>query len=180
MRSICVFCGTKTGREDRYEALAAETGRAIAAAGARLVYGGAEAGLMGVMARAALEAGGPVLGVIPEFLIPVEGRQDGVEIRITATMAARKAMMVEEADAFLILPGGAGTLEEVFDMVMLAQLGRHQKPAAFLDSAFWGPLETLLRHVVETGFADPKILNGLSFHGGVEDALRALDEHLAA
>ncbi|MEQ8406274.1 MAG: TIGR00730 family Rossman fold protein [Oceanicaulis sp.] len=180
MRSICVFCGSKTGLEPRYEALAAETGRAIAEAGMRLVYGGAQAGLMGVTARAALEAGGEVFGVIPEFLIPVEGRQEGAEIRITATMAARKAMMVEEADGFVILPGGAGTLEEVFDMVMLAQLGRHAKPAAFLDSAFWGPLETLLRHVVETGFADPKIMTGLSFHGGVEDALRALDEQIAA
>ncbi len=180
MRSICVFCGTKTGHEPRYERLAADTGRAIAAAGMRLVYGGAEAGLMGVAARAALDAGGPVLGVIPEFLIPVEGCQDGVEVRITATMAARKAMMVEEADAFLILPGGAGTLEEVFDMVMLGQLGRHAKPAAFLDSAFWGPLETLLRHVVDTGFADAKILRGLSFHGGIEDALATLDQALAA
>lgn len=175
MRSICVFCGTKTGGEPRYEALAQAAGGAIARAGMRLVYGGAKAGLMGVTARAALAEGGEVFGVIPEFLIPVEGCQDGVEIRITATMAARKAMMVEEADAFLILPGGAGTLEEVFDMVMLAQLGRHAKPAAFLDSAFWGPLETLMRHVVETGFADPRILDAMSFHGGVEDALSTLD-----
>ncbi|MFW6299716.1 MAG: LOG family protein, partial [Oceanicaulis sp.] len=75
---------------------------------------------------------------------------------------------------------GAGTLEEVFDMVMLGQLGRHAKPAAFLDSAFWGPLETLLRHVVDTGFADAKILRGLSFHGGIEDALATLDQALAA
>lgn len=179
MRSICVFCGTRTGTEPRYEALAAETGRAVAAAGMRLVYGGAEAGLMGVTARAALDAGGKVFGVIPEFLIPVEGRLDGAEIRITATMAARKAMMVEEADAFLILPGGAGTLEEVFDMVMLAQLGRHAKPAAFLDNAFWSPLERLLSHVVETGFADPSILRGVSFHGEVEDALNALDAEMS-
>jgi len=179
MRSLCVFCGTKSGREARYEALAEDVGRAVARAGMRLVYGGATAGLMGVTARAALAEGGEVFGVIPEFLIPVEGCQKGVEIRITATMAARKAMMVEEADGFLILPGGAGTLEEVFDMVMLAQLGRHAKPAAFLDSAFWGPLETLLRHVVETGFADPKILAALSFHGGVEDALEALDARMA-
>ena len=175
MGSICVFCGTRTGADPRYAALAEATGRAIARAGDRLVYGGAQAGLMGVTARAALAEGAPVMGVIPEFLIPVEGAQAGVELRITATMAARKAMMVEEADAFIILPGGAGTLEEVFDMVMLAQLGRHAKPAAFLDAGFWAPLEGLLRHVVETGFADPKILSALSFHGGVEDALNALD-----
>ncbi|MFW6412876.1 MAG: TIGR00730 family Rossman fold protein [Oceanicaulis sp.] len=179
MRSICVFCGTKTGTEPRYEALADAAGRAIARRGDRLVYGGAERGLMGITARAALAEGGSVFGVIPEFLIPVEGAQDGVEIRVTATMAARKAMMVEEADAFLILPGGAGTLEEIFDMVMLAQLGRHKKPAAFLDAAFWGPLETLLRHVVDTGFASPAILDGLSFHGGVEDALSRLDAEIA-
>lgn len=179
MRSVCVFCGSKTGSEPRYSALAEAAGQAIARRGHRLVYGGAEAGLMGLCARAALAEGGAVFGIIPEFLIPVEGAQAGAEIRVTATMAARKAMMLEEADGFLVLPGGAGTLEEVFDMVMLAQLGRHAKPAAFVDGAFWSPLERLLRHVVEAGFAEPAALESLSFHGGIEDALNRLDAMIA-
>lgn len=174
MGSICVFCGSGFGLEPGHAELAAAAGRAIAQRGWRMVYGGAEAGLMGVAARACLEAGGPVLGVIPEFLIPVEGAQDGAEIRITATMGARKAMMIEEADAFLILPGGAGTLEEIFDMVMLRQLGRHDKPSAFLDAAYWGPLEVLMRHVVDHGYAKSDVLDAMSFHTSPEAALDAL------
>lgn len=174
MGSICVFCGSGVGGEPAHAKLAEATGKAIAARGWRMVYGGAEAGLMGLTARACLEAGGSVLGVIPEFLIPIEGAQDGAEIRITATMGARKAMMVEEADAFLVLPGGAGTLEEVFDMIMLRQLGRHAKPSAFLDGAYWGPLEALMRHVVQSGYAKAEILDAMSFHDTPEAALTAL------
>jgi len=179
MRSVCVFCGSHAGEDPRFAALAQSTGAAIAKGGFRLVYGGAEAGLMGRMARAALAEGGEVLGVIPEFLIPSEGLQEGVEPRITATLAARKALLVEEADAFLILPGGAGTLEEVFDMIMLRQLGRHDKPAVFLDSEFWGPLQTLLHHVVDAGFAQSEIMEAIRFHDVPETALDALGRYCA-
>lgn len=139
-----------------------------------MVYGGAEAGLMGTAARACLESGGSVLGVIPEFLIPIEGALEGADIRITATMGARKAMMVEEADAFLILPGGAGTLEEIFDMIMLRQLGRHDKPAAFLDATYWAPLEALMRHITAAGYAQPDVLEAMSFQADPDGALNAL------
>lgn len=176
MRSICVFCGSSSGYDRAFEAQAQTCGTALAERGWRMVYGGAETGLMGVAARACLDADGEVLGVIPEFLIPIEGAQAGAEIRITATLAARKATMVEEADGFLILPGGAGTLEEIFDVVMLGQMGRHDKPIAFVDTAFWGPLETLMRHIVATGFTDPSVLERMSFFDEVEDALVALDE----
>lgn len=174
MRSICLFCGSGAGRDPAFTGMARDAGRAIARAGLRLVYGGAENGLMGEAARAALAEGGRVLGVIPEFLIPVEGAQDGVELRITATMASRKAMLTEEADAFLILPGGAGTLEEVFDMIMQRQHGLHAKPAAFVGTGFWSPLESLLSHVAEAGFADAAVLDGLSFHPDPHAALSAL------
>jgi len=174
MRSVCVFCGSHAGTDPRFKALAISAGQAIARSGLKLVYGGAEAGLMGEMARAALAEGGSVLGVIPEFLIPSEGIQDGIEQRITATLAARKAIMVEEADGFLVLPGGAGTLEEVFDMIMLRQLGRHDKPAVFVDAEFWAPLETLLNRVVEAGFAQDNVMSALSFHADPEGALNAL------
>ena len=178
MRSICVYCGSKPGDDSHFSALAEATGTALADAGVRMVYGGAEAGLMGLAARAALKAGGEVFGVIPEFLIPLEGAQEGADIRITATMASRKAMMVEEADAFLVLPGGFGTLEEIFDMIMLRQLGRHSKPACFVDATFWAPLEALMRHVVESGFADPGVMDAISFHDTPEAAVRALAAQL--
>lgn len=174
MRSICVYCGSKAGEDSHFSALAEATGAALAQSGVRMVYGGAEAGLMGRAARAALNAGGEVFGVIPEFLIAREGVQDGADIRITATLASRKAMMVEEADGFLILPGGFGTLEEIFDMIMLRQLGRHRKPAAFVDQAFWKPLEQLIGHVVETGFADPDVLDAVSFHPSPQAAIDGL------
>jgi TIGR00730 family protein len=174
MGSICVFCGSGFGTDPAHRALAEQTGEAIAGRGWRMVYGGGAAGLMGVAARACLDAGGSVLGVIPEFLIPVEGAQEGADIRITATMGARKAMMVEEADAFLILPGGAGTLEEVFDMIMLRQLGRHAKPSAFADETYWAPLRALMRHVVEAGYAKPDVLQAMSFHDRPQAALDAL------
>lgn len=174
MRSICVFCGSKQGDDGHFKPLAEATGRALARAGVRMVYGGAEAGLMGLAARAALAEGGEVLGVIPEFLIPLEGAQAGADIRITATMASRKAIMVEEADAFLVLPGGFGTLEEIFDMIMLRQLGRHNKPACFIDAAFWAPMKELAHHIVDTGFADRAVLEAIGFHDTPEEAVTSL------
>jgi len=175
MRSICLYCGSGAGHDPAFAAMARETGQAVARAGLRLVYGGAQTGLMGEAARAALAGGGPVLGVIPEFLIPSEGAQEGVELRITATLASRKAMMAAEADAFLILPGGAGTLEEVFDMIVQRQNGMHLKPAAFVGTGFWAPLEVLLNHVAASGFADAGLLDALSFHPDPASALAALN-----
>ena len=174
MRSISVFCGSRSGEHPHFEELAKSTGQFLAQSGIRLVYGGARNGLMGLMARSALEAGGEVLGVIPEYLIPSEGAQTGIELRITATLAARKAMMVNEADGFLVLPGGAGTLEEVFDMVMLGQLGQHEKRAAFVDHSYWAELERLFEKIVENGFADSSILSALSFHETPEAAITSL------
>ncbi|MCH8489350.1 MAG: TIGR00730 family Rossman fold protein [Oceanicaulis sp.] len=175
MRSICLYCGSGAGHDPAFAAMAREAGRAVARAGLRLVYGGAQSGLMGEAARAALAEGGPVLGVIPEFLIPVEGAQDGVDLRITATLASRKAMMAAEAAAFLILPGGAGTLEEVFDMIVQRQHGLHMKPAAFVGSAFWAPLEVLLGQVAASGFTDANLLDALSFHADPAAALAVLN-----
>jgi uncharacterized protein (TIGR00730 family) len=179
MRSICVFCGSKQGEDRHFTQLAQATGVAIARAGVRMVYGGAEAGLMGVAARAALKEGGEVLGIIPEFLIPIEGAQHGADIRVTATMASRKAMLVEEADAFLVLPGGFGTLEEIFDMIRMRQNGSYAKPACFIDAQFWAPLEQLMRHIVETGFADADALNAIDFQKTPEEAVDGLLRRLA-
>ncbi|MEO1040644.1 MAG: TIGR00730 family Rossman fold protein [Pseudomonadota bacterium] len=175
MRSICVFCGSASGTDTRYEALAERAGAAIAGAGARLVYGGADSGLMGVCARAARDAGGQVLGVIPEFLIPVEGVAQGVEIRRVATLASRKAMMIAEADAFLVLPGGPGTVEEVFDLIAQRRLGERDKPVAFVDRAYWAELEALLETMTREGFSRPALTAGFHFSNHVDIALKALE-----
>lgn len=172
VRSLCVYCGASAGGDPRYAALAEAAGSEIAARGLRLVYGGAETGLMGVCARAALRAGGQVLGVIPEFLIPVEGAEPGVTLRKVATLASRKAMMIAEADAFLILPGGAGTIEEVFDLIAQRRLGLEAKPVAFLDAAYWAPMRALLEHLRAEGFAPPALTDAFTF---AEDAPGAID-----
>jgi uncharacterized protein (TIGR00730 family) len=116
-----------------------------------------------------------VLGIIPEFLIPIEGAQDGADIRVTATMASRKAMLVEEADAFLVLPGGFGTMEEIFDMIRLRQNGdpTPSRPASSMRS-FWAPMQQLVRHIVDTGFADAAMLNTIGFHETPQEAVDGL------
>ncbi|GGE33538.1 cytokinin riboside 5'-monophosphate phosphoribohydrolase [Marinicauda pacifica] len=174
LRSVCVYCGTRTGNEPAFEALAEEAGRRVAQAGYRLVFGGGTAGLAGIAARAAADAGGTVLGVIPEFLIPVEGAFEGIELRKVATLGARKSMMIAESDGFLALPGGTGTLEEVFDLLTRRNLGLENKPVAFVDNQFWGPFSTLLDHVVRYEFTDPALVDGLSFEPDIQSALAAL------
>lgn len=178
MRSVCVYCGTRTGNEPRFEALAEDAGRAIARAGYRLVFGGGTAGLTGVVARAAQAEGGTVLGVIPEFLIPSEGALDGIELRKVATLGARKSMMIGESDAFLALPGGTGTLEEVFDLLTRRNLGLENKPVAFVDTEFWSPFSALLDHVVRYGFTEAGLVDGLSFEPDLDSALAALETRM--
>ena len=178
MRSIGLFCGTKTGDGGGYEAMARSAGRRIAGAGLRLVYGGGEVGLMGEAARAALDAGGEVMGAIPEFLIPREGALEGIELRKVATLAARKTMLIEESDAFLVLPGGTGTLEEVFDMISRRRGSGGAKPAAFVDLDFWGDLKSLLEGVAAKGFASEEAIAGLTFHADLDDGLGALFRYL--
>lgn len=180
MRSVGIYCGTRSGNEARFETLAEAAGRAVAEAGYRLVFGGGTAGLAGAAARAAQEAGGTVLGVIPEFLIPSEGAFEGIELRKVATLGARKSMMIAESDAFLALPGGTGTLEEVFDLLTRRNLGLENKPVAFVDEGFWAPFSTLLDHVVGYGFTEAALVDGLSVQPDVDSALAALKAHLGA
>ena len=151
---ICVFCGSSPGRGDTYRKAATELGQLLAKRGIGLVYGGASVGTMGVVADAALEAGGEVVGVIPQHLVDREVAHPGLsELHVVGDMHARKAMMADFADAFVALPGGAGTLEELFEVWTWAQLGLHDKPLGLLDVAgFYGPLATMLDHMVEEGF----------------------------
>ena len=157
IRSICVYCGSQTGVEPAFKTAAQTLGTAIAENGLKLVYGGGTHGIMGAVADAALEAGGHVTGIIPEFLLGKEGDVDRVghltRSIITKNMHERKHKMFDHADAFVTLPGGIGTLEELTEIMTWAQLGRHQKPIVIANiNGFWDPLTTLISHMSAQGF----------------------------
>ena len=158
LSSVCVFCGSNAGVDPAYMQAAVHVGRSLAERGLRLVYGGAHVGMMGALADAAMSAGGEVTGVIPRQIVDLEVGHTGVgDLRIVDSMHERKALMAELADAFVALPGGIGTLEELFEVFTCAHLGIHQKPLGLLDVAgFYGPLEAMLDHVVEQGFLRPR------------------------
>ncbi len=148
--SICVFCGSSGGADPALLAAAAALGEILAREGVRLVYGGGGVGLMGACARAAHMAGGRVLGVIPAFLVPAESPPPMVETRIVASMHERKMTMFEAADAFAVLPGAIGTLEEAIELLSWRRLGLHAKPVVFYSpDGFWNPLFTLFRQFTE-------------------------------
>lgn len=158
LRSICVFCGSRPGADPSFMAAAEELGRAISGRGLTLVYGGARVGLMGAVANAALAAGGRVVGVIPKALVSKEIAHDELsELFLTETMHDRKDRMIALSDAFVALPGGFGTYDELFETLTLAQIGLHDKPNALLDTnGFFQPLIGLIRHTIEHGFAAPE------------------------
>jgi uncharacterized protein (TIGR00730 family) len=157
MRRVCVFCGAGRGAGSSFLELAAELGRAIVARGSGLVYGGASVGMMGALANAALGAGGAVVGVIPRALVDREIAHAGLtELLVVESMHARKARMVELSDSFVALPGGFGTLDELFEVTTWAQLGLHRKPIGVLDAN--GFFSSLLAHVdgaVSSGLISP-------------------------
>ncbi|ODN68836.1 TIGR00730 family Rossman fold protein [Methylobrevis pamukkalensis] len=157
IQSICVFCGSSTGRNPAHLRAAIILGEAMAAAGIRLVYGGGSIGLMGAVARTVLEAGGEVTGIIPEFLVNRERMLEGVaDLVVVDDMHTRKRLMFEQSDAFVALPGGIGTLEEVVEQMTWAQLGRHAKPIVLANiDGFWDPLNVLLEHMAEEAFIRP-------------------------
>jgi uncharacterized protein (TIGR00730 family) len=154
MRRVCVFCGSSMGTRPAYRDAAAALGRMLAERGLGLVYGGGNVGLMGIMADAALQAGGEVIGVIPEALTKFEvGHLDLTKLHVVGSMHERKALMAELADAFIALPGGIGTMEELFEVWTWGQLGMHPKPLGFLDVAgYYDHLHTFLDHMVAEGF----------------------------
>ncbi len=189
MFSICVYCGSRSGDDPRYAEAARQLGASIGARGFRLVYGGGRAGLMGEVADAALAAGAQVLGVIPRRLVARELGHAGVqELRVVDTMHDRKLQMAEAADAFVALPGGLGTLEELFEVWTWQQLGYHARPIGLLDTAgFYAPLQALLAHTQAAGFvgadqvgrlrvdADPRRLLERLHDEAIGGAARAAD-----
>jgi len=157
MQRLCVFCGSSPGHDPAYAASAAQFGRVLAERGIGLVYGGGRVGLMGALADAALAAGAEVIGVIPQALLERElGHRGLTQLRVVDSMHARKALMGELASGFVALPGGIGTLEELFEVWSWAQLGLHRKPCGLLDvGGFFAPLVGFLDRQVEAGFTHP-------------------------
>jgi hypothetical protein len=157
LRAICVYCGSSTGHNPCHREAAAELGRSAARREITLVYGGGHVGLMGVLADAALGAGGRVIGVIPQSLVDLELAHRGLtELRIVTTMHQRKALMADLAEAFIALPGGIGTLEELFETWSWGQLGIHAKPCGLLNvDGYFAPLLSFLDAAVRQGFVQP-------------------------
>lgn len=158
LRRLCVFCGSKIGTDERYRAAAVELGKLLVREGIGLVYGGGSIGLMGVIADAVLAEGGEVIGVIPESLATEELLHPGVaDMRVVASMHARKALMAELSDAFIAMPGGFGTFEEFFEVVTWSQLKLHHKLTGLLNvGGYYDPLVRLVDHAVQEGFIKPK------------------------
>lgn len=156
--SVCVYCGSRPGHHPAYLQAAQDLGRLIGQRGWRLVYGGGGEGLMGTAASAALDAGGQVLGVIPQRLVDREhAHPDLTELRIVQTMHQRKHLMADEAHAFIALPGGLGTLEEIFEIWTWRQLGYHHKPVGLLNvEGYFDPLIAMTQRAVDQGFVSPE------------------------
>lgn len=157
IRSVCVYCGSSPGRDETYIKAGHLLGRSIAKSGLRLIYGGGTKGIMGAVAEGALKAGGKVTGIIPRFLINREATETALnrldELVITDNMHQRKHRMFEKSDAFVALPGGIGTVEEIVEIMTWAQLGHHRKPIVFGNvGGFWDPMLALLDHMATEGF----------------------------
>ncbi|HXC15337.1 MAG TPA: TIGR00730 family Rossman fold protein [Stellaceae bacterium] len=183
IRALCVYCGSSGAVSSTYRAAASELGGGLAEAGIELIFGGGRVGLMGLAADAALAKGGRVTGIIPARLRDAELAHPGVsELVVVDTMHARKALMAERADAFAILPGGIGTLDETLEILSWKQLGLHDKPIFLVDvENYWAPLRSLIEHIVDSGFAQPKTRDLLVAVSTVAALLRALvEEPLAA
>ena len=171
VKSVCVYCGSRDGNDDLFAAAAEATGQMLAANGWRLVYGAGDVGLMGRVANAVQQAGGKTFGVIPQHLMDWEvGKRDLDTFVVTETMHERKKVMFMNADAVVVLPGGAGSLDEFFEALTWRQLKLHAKPLIVLNiDGFWDPLLDLLQHVVDAGFAGDDILGFVSVAANVTE-----------
>lgn len=176
IKSVCVYCGSRSGAMPAYESAAQALGKGLAAHGLRLVYGAGDVGLMGVVARSAQAAGGETFGVIPEHLVRREvGKSDLTTYVVTETMHERKKVMLYNADAVVVLPGGPGSLDELFEALTWRQLGLHDKPILVLNiEGYWDKLRQLVDHMLEQGFADASLGDFLTWIDTPEQALELL------
>ncbi len=175
-RAVCVFCGSRAGAPRDHRGLAADCGDRLARAGWRIVYGGGDVGMMGAVADAAIAAGGEVLGFMPERLLGREVGHRGItDLTVTADMFERKRLMIAGSDAFLALPGGLGTIDEILDVVTLRQLGYHDHAIVLVDDhGFWRPFDALVRHVAQAGFAERGVSELYTLAPDLDAALDAL------
>lgn len=175
-RSVCVFCGARAGRRPAYMQAATDTGQMLAENGWRLVYGAGDVGLMGATARAAQAAGGETFGVIPAHLVEREvGKRDLSQYVVTETMHERKKVMFMNSDAIIVLPGGAGSLDEFFEVLTWRQLGLHAKPVFLLNTeGYWSPLMDMIGHVIAEGFADESLKSFVQPVDTIQDLRTAL------
>jgi uncharacterized protein (TIGR00730 family) len=176
IRHLCVYCGSAGAVDRRYRDAASELGAGLAAAGIEVIYGGGRNGLMGLLADAALAGGGRVTGIIPVHLEDREVAHRGLsELVVVADMHQRKRVMAERADAFAVLPGGVGTLDETIEILSWRQLGLHEKPIFVVDIAgYWQPLAALFEHIVGAGFAGTLVPDRIRFVPGVAALLGLL------
>ncbi|TGD45019.1 TIGR00730 family Rossman fold protein [Pseudotabrizicola sediminis] len=177
LRSVCVFCGSRPGLSPDYATAARALGQGIADHGWRLVYGAGDVGLMGEVARAALTAGARTMGVIPTHLMGKEqGKRDLGQLVITEDMHERKKVMFMNSDAIVVLPGGAGSLDEFFEVLTWRQIGLHTKPIFLLDTGgYWQPLIQLVDHVIDQGFAEAHLRHAFTAVPDVPGLLARLD-----
>ncbi len=157
LKSICVYCGSSPGRKEIYRQAGFELGKSLAVNGLRLIYGGGTKGIMGAVAEGAMAGGGKVTGIIPKFLMAKEATERALEtldeVIVTGDMHERKHKMFERSDAFVALPGGIGTVEEIIEIMTWGQLGRHKKPMLFGNiDGFWDPMLSLIAHMTDEGF----------------------------
>ncbi len=176
MKCVCLFAGSNSGKRSIYQEVALELGQALVARGLALVYGGGSVGLMGIVADAVLAAGGEAIGVIPQGLFLREAaHQRLTKLYTVNSMHERKALMANLADAFIALPGGFGTFDELFEIITWAQLGIHQKPIGLLNvTNYFMPLLMLVQHASDEGFISPAHTSLLQVREGVEEVLDAL------
>jgi uncharacterized protein (TIGR00730 family) len=176
INAVCVYCGSSAGTEPAFGEAAGQFGKILAESGVRLVYGGGSVGLMGILADAVLAHGGKATGIIPDFLTQRERpRRLGQELLITRDMHERKRTMFDRADAFVALPGGIGTLEELVEQLTWAQLGRHRKPILIANiNGYWDPLLTLVAHMRERAFVPESLAVNFLVAERVEDILPIL------
>ncbi len=181
LNSLCVYCGSRPGDSPIFEDAAAKLGRDMAKRNVRLVYGGGKLGLMGTVAGAVRDNKGEVFGVIPKFLVEMEGVLDGVDHKLVDTMHERKMLMFEQCDAICTMPGGIGTLEEIIEILSWARLDLHRKPVVLLNlEGFWSPLVELLNHIIDRGFAAKELRDDLVVVERAEDVISAAEERLMA
>lgn len=177
---VCVFCGSSSGHDPAYAEAAAAAGRAIALSGATLIYGGGRVGLMGVVADAALCAGGEVIGVMPRSLVDREIAHGGLhQLHVVETMHDRKTTMSSLSDAFLAFPGGPGTLEEIFEQWTWGQLGIHGKPCGFLSlKGYFEPIAAMVEKMVSEGFLLPRFARMLMFSERIDEILAGFESYV--